>query len=149
MFSDLITICQNTCSWKMENVNQDELILKQHEAVQKDIADNTKLVSEILSLQSLEAEFQSDEVFKAKILKLGQKYSRMRRVRPDGNCFFRAVGYRLFEVFIFHYCQVRSPKVQSPKVKTKRTWADTKTTWATTTTDPPHDQVDIKMKDLG
>ena len=37
------------------------------------------------------------------------------------------------------YCQaqVRSPKVQSPKVKTKGTWADTKITWATTTT-PPH-----------
>jgi len=81
----------------MENVNQDELILKQQEAIQKDIADNTKLVSDILPLQSLEAEFQADEVFKAKILKLGQKYSRMRRVRPDGNCFFRAVGYRLFE----------------------------------------------------
>ena len=29
------------------------------------------------------------------------------------------------------YCQaqVRSPKVQSPKVKTKRTWADTIITW--------------------
>ena len=83
----------------MDNVNQDELILKQQEAIQKDIADNTKLVSDILPLQSLEAEFQADEVFKAKILKLSQKYSRMRRVRPDGNCFFRAVGYRLFEVF--------------------------------------------------
>ena len=31
-------------------------------------------------------------------------------------------------------CQARvqSSKVQSPKVKTKRTWADTKLTWATT-----------------
>ena len=40
-----------------------------------------------------------------------------------------------------HYCQarVRSSKVQSPKVKTKRTWADTKITWAThPTTPPPH-----------
>jgi len=81
----------------MDNVNQDEMILKQQEAIQKDIADNTKLVSDVLPLQSLEAEFQTDEVFKSKILKLGQKYSRMRRVRPDGNCFFRAVGYRLFE----------------------------------------------------
>ena len=38
------------------------------------------------------------------------------------------------------HCQarVRSPKVQSPKVKTKRTWADTKITWATTTTPPPY-----------
>ena len=37
------------------------------------------------------------------------------------------------------YCQawVRSPKVQSPKVKTKRTWADTKITWATHPTPPP------------
>ena len=87
----------------MDNVNQDELILKQQEAIQKDIADNTKLVSDILPLQSLEAEFQSDEVFKSKILKLGQKYSRMRRVRPDGNCFFRAVGYRLFEVLIIEF----------------------------------------------
>ena len=36
-------------------------------------------------------------------------------------------------------CQarVRNPKVQSPKVKTKRTWADTKITWATHPT-PPH-----------
>ena len=32
--------------------------------------------------------------------------------------------------------QVRSPKVQSPKVKTKGTWADTKIPWATTP--PPH-----------
>ena len=86
----------------MDNVNQDELILKQQEAIQKDIADNTKLVSDILPLQSLEAEFQADEVFQAKILKLGQKYSRMRRVRPDGNCFFRAVGYRLFEVIFLN-----------------------------------------------
>ena len=83
--------------------NQDELILKQQEAIQKDIADNTKLVSDVLPLQSLEAEFQTDEVFKSKILKLGQKYSRMRRVRPDGNCFFRAVGYRLFEVLIISF----------------------------------------------
>ena len=27
----------------------------------------------------------------------GEKYSQFRRTRPDGNCFFRAVGFRLFE----------------------------------------------------
>ena len=53
------------------------MILKQQEAIQEDIADNTELVSDILPLQSLETEFQTDEVFKSKILKLGQKYSRM------------------------------------------------------------------------
>ena len=37
------------------------------------------------------------------------------------------------------YCQdlVRIPKVQSPKVKIKRTWADTKITLAITTTHNP------------
>ena len=81
----------------MENVNQDELILKQQEAIQKDIASSTSLVSGVLPLHQLETEFQADEVFRAKILKLQDKYSHLRRVRPDGNCFFRAVGFRLFE----------------------------------------------------
>ena len=41
-------------------------------------------------------------------------------------------------------CQarVRSPKVQSPKVKTERTWAETIITWATTT--PPHHPITFK-----
>ena len=81
----------------MRNVNQDELILKQQEAIQKDIASSTSLVSGVLPLHQLETEFQADEVFRAKILKLQDKYSHLRRVRPDGNCFFRAVGFRLFE----------------------------------------------------
>ena len=54
----------------MENVNQDELILKQQEAIQKDIASSTNLVSGVLPLHQLETEFQADEVFRAKILKL-------------------------------------------------------------------------------
>jgi len=81
----------------MDNVNQDELIIKQQEAIQKDIAENSCLVSEKLPLQQLEQEFEADPVFKSKITKLGEKYSQFRRIRPDGNCFFRAVGFRLFE----------------------------------------------------
>ena len=50
-------------------------------------------------------------------------------------------GNSLLKGFCLTNCQarVRSPKVQSPKVKTKRTWADTKITWAThhPTTTPP------------
>ena len=46
----------------------------------------------------------------------------------------------------FENCQaqVRSPKVQSPKVKTKGTWADTRITWATTTPPPPHHPLTFK-----
>ena len=39
-------------------------------------------------------------------------------------------------VLMLHFCQAQ---VQSPKVKTKRTWADPKITWATTSHhSPPH-----------
>ena len=42
------------------------------------------------------------------------------------------LGNIFVSIFSPEYCQaqVRSPKVQSPKVKTKGTWADTKITWA-------------------
>ena len=77
--------------------NQDDLILKQQEEIQKNIAACSDLVSEKLPLKVLEDEFSNDEVFKSKIAKLSEKYSEFRRIRPDGNCFFRAVGFRLFE----------------------------------------------------
>lgn len=84
----------------MEGQNQDDLIIKQQEAIQKDIADNTKLVSDQVPLKDLETEFQNDEAFKSKIVKLSDTYCQIRRVRPDGNCFFRAVGYRLCELLL-------------------------------------------------
>ena len=47
---------------------------------------------------------------------------------------FKQVTLHCKQFYSCRYCQaqVLSPKVQSPKVKTKRTWADTKITWATT-----------------
>ena len=81
----------------MDTQNQDELIIKQQEEIQKDIAAKSCLVSESLSWTNLEQEFENDPVFKSKVVKLSEKYAKFRRIRPDGNCFFRAVGYRLCE----------------------------------------------------
>ena len=77
--------------------NQDDLILKQQEEIQQKIAAASDLVSDKLPLKVLEEEFSNDEVYKSKIAKLTEQYSEFRRIRPDGNCFFRAVGFRLFE----------------------------------------------------
>ena len=33
-------------------------------------------------------------------MKIMETYSELRRTRPDGNCFFRAVGFRLFELLL-------------------------------------------------
>ena len=76
------------------------------------------------------------------------------------------ISLTVFFSWVLKYCQarVRSPKVQSPKVKTKRTWADSIITWATNPTPPPPqwlkmtplthpakkiDQVDSEIKDVG
>ena len=77
--------------------NQDDLILKQQEEIQQHIAASSELVSDKLPLKVLEEQFSNDEVYKSKIAKLSEQYSEFRRIRPDGNCFFRAFGFRLFE----------------------------------------------------
>lgn len=75
----------------------DHLITEQAERIQADIASTTGLVSARTPLAALEADFANDPVFKSKVVKIGEKYGEFRRTRPDGNCFFRAVGFRLFE----------------------------------------------------
>jgi len=80
--------------------NRDEEILKQQEKIAKDIASSSALVSGRHPIKQLEVDFASDEVFRAKVVKLGEIYSEFRRTRPDGNCFFRAVGFRLFELML-------------------------------------------------
>jgi len=86
----------------MENVdqNQDELIIKQQEDIQKDIASSSDLVTARFPIKQLEVDFANDDVFKSKVVKIGESYSEFRRTRPDGNCFFRAVGFRLFELML-------------------------------------------------
>jgi len=83
-----------------DNENVDHLITEQSERIQADIASTTQLVSSRIPLKQLEVDFANDEVFKSKIVKIGATYSEFRRTRPDGNCFFRAVGFRLFEILL-------------------------------------------------
>ena len=61
--------------------NQDDLILKQQEEIQKTIAASSDLVSDKLPLKTLEEEFANDEVYRRKIAKLCDKYSEFRRIR--------------------------------------------------------------------
>ena len=83
-----------------QDQNRDDMIIKQQEEIQKDIANNSNLVSSRIPIKQLESDFHSDEVFRSKVVKIGDTYSEFRRTRPDGNCFFRAVGFRLFELML-------------------------------------------------
>lgn len=58
------------------------------------------MVGEKESIKSLEREYSEDEIYLSKAKALGQKYSYIRRTRPDGNCFFRAFSYAYLEKII-------------------------------------------------
>lgn len=47
-------------------------------------------------------EYIEDEVYASKVRSLGKKYSDIRKVRPDGNCFFRGFAFAFFEYMIHH-----------------------------------------------
>lgn len=64
------------------------------------ISESIALVGEKEPLKSLEQEYTEDEVYLSKAKALGQKYSYIRRTRPDGNCFFRAFSYAYLEKLI-------------------------------------------------
>nr|ACO15169.1 Ubiquitin thioesterase otubain-like [Caligus clemensi] len=81
--------------------NRDDLIVAQKEAIYKEIAEKTNLVGEAMeNLGALETEFAHDEAFREKARRLSESYKGFRRTRPDGNCFFRALGFRLFELLL-------------------------------------------------
>ncbi len=81
--------------------SQDALIRAQKDALAKEIADSTPMVGDREGISALEEEFAGgDPVFLAKSRTLAKTYSGLRRTRPDGNCFFRALGFRYFETLL-------------------------------------------------
>ncbi|NXH65352.1 OTUB1 thioesterase, partial [Rhabdornis inornatus] len=65
------------------------------------IAVQNPLVSERLELSELYKEYaEDDHVYQEKIKDLLQKYSYIRKTRPDGNCFYRAFGFAHLEALL-------------------------------------------------
>lgn len=98
------------------NNNQDELILEQQRSIEKEvrrkykisskspqkqnpfqISDSIALIGDLETISVLESEYGQDAVYKSKVKDLGTKYKGIRRIRPDGNCFFRAFAYSYLE----------------------------------------------------
>jgi len=75
----------------------DELIMKQQSAIDSEISAKTPLVGPKEPLGVLLTEYAADAVYRDKILELTKTYAQLRRMRPDGNCFFRAYSYAALE----------------------------------------------------
>ncbi|XP_005533268.1 PREDICTED: ubiquitin thioesterase OTUB1 [Pseudopodoces humilis] len=79
----------------------DEAIMAQQDRIQQEIAVQNPLVSERLELSELYKEYaEDDHVYQEKIKDLLQKYSYIRKTRPDGNCFYRAFGFAHLEALL-------------------------------------------------
>jgi len=80
-----------------EKINQDELIMAQEKKIADDIKAKTNMVEPQIDLDILKKEYANDPVYSIKVESLLQRFGKMRRTRPDGNCFLRG--------FIFAYLE--------------------------------------------
>ena len=66
-------------------------------AIREEIELNTPLISEQLSINILLEEYKNNAEYANSIKEIVNKYKYIRKVRRDGNCFYRSFIYRLFE----------------------------------------------------
>ncbi|XP_062574136.1 ubiquitin thioesterase OTUB1-like [Saccostrea cucullata] len=81
--------------------NYDEATLAQQSEIEKEIARTQALISNRISFDEFSAEYsEEDQIYLHKIQDLKNRFSCVRKVRGDGNCFYRAFGFRYFETLL-------------------------------------------------
>ena len=105
--------------WKEEEKkdnkkSENDLILDYENTLRKEIELTTPLISDELPISKLTEEYKSNEEYLKSIENISKKYKTYRKVRRDGNCFYRSFIYRLFE----QTC-IRNDKVLFEKIKQK------------------------------
>jgi len=76
-----------------------EEIVKYENSIREEMEKNTPLVSDLLDIELLRAEYK-DSIFEKAIDEFFKKINKWRTIRRDGNCFYRSFLFRLFEEFI-------------------------------------------------
>ena len=105
--------------WKEEEKkdnkkSENDLILDYENTLRKEIELTTPLISDELPISKLTEEYKSNEEYLKSIENISKKYKTYRKVRRDGNCFYRSFIYRLFE----QAC-IRNDKILFEKIKQK------------------------------
>ena len=94
--------------------SNDELILDYENNIRKEIEETTPLISDNLDINKLVEEYKSNEEYSKSVENISKKYKTIRKVRRDGNCFYRCFIYRLFE----HIC-MKNNKILFEKIRQK------------------------------
>ena len=83
---------------KENNLNNNyELSIEYENSLRQEIELSTPLVSEELSIKVLLDDYKSNAEYSTSIKQITDKYKYIRKVRRDGNCFYRSFIYRIFE----------------------------------------------------
>ena len=76
---------------------KEQMAVDYENALKEEIEQKTPLISEKIDIQNLMKEYESNEEYINSVKVITEKYKYIRKVRRDGNCFYRAFIYRLFE----------------------------------------------------
>ena len=79
------------------NKSQYELSIEYENTLRQEIEKTTPLISEQLDINILNEDYKSNEEYVNSVKTITTKYKKIRKVRRDGNCFYRSFIYRLFE----------------------------------------------------
>ena len=91
---DEIALAQKYSKEVMEN---ERLAVEYENAIKAEIEQSTPLISDELDIKILLKDYEDNLEYANSVKIITEKYKYIRKVRRDGNCFYRAFIYRLFE----------------------------------------------------
>ena len=89
-----IALAQKQSKERMEN---ERMAVEYENAIKAEIEQTTPLISEELDIKVLLKDYEDNKEYANSVKIITEKYKYLRKVRRDGNCFYRAFIYRLFE----------------------------------------------------
>ena len=82
---------------KQKIISEYEMAIEYENSIRQEIEQTTPLISEELPISILLDDYKSNAEYSTSIKQITDKYKYIRKVRRDGNCFYRSFIYRLFE----------------------------------------------------
>lgn len=102
----------------MENRPHDTEIWEHEQKIRADIAATSDFISQPIPTITLLDEYKdNNEAFQFKISDTAKQFPTFRRVRGDGNCFFRAFGFSVLEQLLFFGTQQQAQQFYEKSVK--------------------------------
>ena len=80
-----------------EIMEKERMAVEYENALKAEIEQTTPLISELLDIKILLKDYEENLEYANSVKIITEKYKYIRKVRRDGNCFYRAYIYRLFE----------------------------------------------------